>query len=129
MIADPPVVLCVDDDPDVLETLQILLEAEGATFVGASTAEAALHRVVETSPDLLFVDLMMEEVDAGTNLVKELKLRGDDAPIYLLSSVGDSLQMQLDVSTLGLRGVLQKPLRRELLHGLLRSVLPEHFGD
>ena len=33
---------------------------------------------------------MMEEVDAGTNFVKDVTLLGNTAPVFLLSSVGDN---------------------------------------
>ena len=44
---------------------------------------------------------MMEEVDAGTSFVKELRAMGNKAPIYMLSSVGDSLNMATDFTQLG----------------------------
>jgi DNA-binding response OmpR family regulator len=53
---------------------------------------------------------MMEEVDAGTHFVKELRLLNNKAPVYMLSSVGDSLSANVDFAELGLTGVLQKPV-------------------
>ena len=38
MTEQQPVILCLDDDPDILSFLQIVLEAEGYRFVGASSA-------------------------------------------------------------------------------------------
>ena len=75
--------------------------------------------------DLLILDLMMEEVDAGTGMVKELKLLGNQAPIFLLSSVGDNLSMTADYSSMGLAGVFQKPVDRVQLLNVLRMALPE----
>jgi DNA-binding response OmpR family regulator len=53
---------------------------------------------------------MMEEVDSGTGLVRDLKARGNKAPVFMLSSVGDSLSQMTSYSDLGLAGVFQKPL-------------------
>ena len=117
------VILCVDDDPDILEFLKIVLEAEGYVCVEADSAEDGLKGYKKTSPDLLIVDLMMEEVDAGTNFVKELKLLGNTAPIYLLSSIGDDLNQMTDYKSLGLAGVFQKPLAREKLLSVLAARL------
>jgi DNA-binding response OmpR family regulator len=119
------VILCVDDDPDILSFLQIVLEAEGYAFVGAASAEEGLGLFKQIRPDLLIVDLMMEEVDAGTNFAKELRLLHNEAPIYMLSSVGDNLNITADYTALGLSGVFQKPLSKDTLLAVLRVALPE----
>jgi CheY-like chemotaxis protein len=117
------VILCIDDDPDVLSFLEIVLEFEGYVFAGAASAEEGLTTFKKVHPDLLIVDLMMEEVDAGTNLAKELKLLGNTAPVYILSSVGDDLNVMTDLIALGLAGVFQKPLSKDTLLTVLREAL------
>ncbi len=69
------------------------------------------------------VDLMMEEVDSGLNFARELLLLGNEKPVYLLSSVGDSLNYTTDHASLGLTGVLQKPIEPRNLFSLLRLKL------
>jgi DNA-binding response OmpR family regulator len=91
--------------------------------VEAHTAEEGLRIYKERKPDLLIVDLMMEEVDAGTHLVTELRALGDTPPIYMLSSVGDGLSLQTDTTQLGLAGVLQKPVDPQVLLTLLKAKL------
>ena len=125
MSADEPLILCVDDDPDILKFLQIVLEKEGFAFAGAESAEEGMLAYKSHSPDLLILDLMMEEVDAGTGMVKELKLLGNQAPIFMLSSVGDDLSMITDYTSLGLAGVFQKPLEREHFLSVLETALAE----
>jgi DNA-binding response OmpR family regulator len=117
------VILCIDDDPDIRDSLKMILEANGFVHAGAATAEEGVKVYKETQPDLVIVDLMMEEVDAGTNFVKELKLLGCNVPIYMLSSVGDSLNMSTSYAELGLAGVLQKPVSPASLMALLRDKL------
>ncbi len=104
------VILCVDDDQDVLDALRIVLEKNDYIMVEAKTAEEGLKIYKQESPDFIIVDLMMEEVDAGTHFVKELRLLNNQAPVYMLSSVGDSLSTNVDFAELGLTGVLQKPV-------------------
>ena len=117
------VILCVDDDPDILECLRIVLEAEGYIMAEGSSAEEGLRVYKETNPDLVIVDLMMEEVDAGTSLVKDLKALGNEAPVYMLSSAGDGLTDNIDYSALGLSGVFQKPIDNDMLLSLLKAKL------
>jgi DNA-binding response OmpR family regulator len=64
---------------------------------------------------------MMEEVDAGLNFVKEIRLLNNKAPIYMLSSVGDSLTQNADYAELGLSGVLQKPVNNKALLKIIQS--------
>ncbi len=104
------VILCIDDDPDILEYLDTVLGAAGYVVAQAPSAEDGLKAYKEVNPDLLIVDLMMEEIDAGTTFVKELKVMGNTAPIFMLSSMGDNLNEVADYSALGLSGVFQKPV-------------------
>jgi DNA-binding response OmpR family regulator len=116
-------ILCLDDDPDVLSFLEIVLGKEGYEVHCAESAEKGLVVYKEIAPDLLIVDLMMEEVDAGTNFVKELRLLGNKAPIFMLSSTGDNLNMATDYSELGLAGIFQKPMNRERLLTIIKAKL------
>jgi len=104
------VVLCVDDDPDILDSLRMVLEANDYVMVDAESAETGLKVYKENDPDFIIVDLMMEEVDAGRNFAKELRVLNNKAPVYMLSSVGDSLATTIDYSELCLDGVFQKPI-------------------
>jgi two-component system, chemotaxis family, chemotaxis protein CheY len=118
------VILCIDDDQDLLDAIGMILEGEGYIMETAGSAEEGLRRYKETTPDFIIVDLMMEEVDAGTNLVKEIKaIGGDLPPIYMLSSVGDSLSQVTNYADLGLSGVLQKPINPDVLVRTVKAKL------
>lgn len=117
------VILCVDDDPDILLTTRTILEANGYLMEEARSAEEGLEVFKNTRPDLVLVDLMMEEVDAGKNLVKEIKLLDRDVPVFMLSSVGNTLSQSVDYQELGLAGVLQKPIEPPSFLALLQMKL------
>ena len=117
------VILAIDDDEDVLYSLRMILENNGYEMVEAYTAEEGLKKYKESDPDLIIVDLMMESVDAGKNFVKELKLLGNTAPIYMLSSVGNALASNVDYKDLGLDGVFQKPIETNTLLMVLKKKL------
>ena len=117
------VILYLDDDQDMLDAVRIILESNGYEMVEAHSAEEGLQVYKETDPDFLLVDLMMEEVDAGTNFAKEMKILGNEAPVFMLSSVGDSLDDNTDYKELGLDGVFQKPIHPKTLLSILRKKL------
>lgn len=123
MVNGKYVILCVDDDEDIIYALRAVLEKNGYNVVAARTAEEGLRAYKESRPDLVIVDLMMEEVDAGAAFVQNLRALGNVAPIYMLSSVGDNLNQMTDYSELGLAGVFQKPLDNSTLLAILRSKL------
>jgi DNA-binding response OmpR family regulator len=116
-------ILYVDDDADLLEATRLRLENAGYAVATASSAEQGLKVFKAQTPDAIIVDLMMEEVDSGTHLVKELKLAGNRAPVYLLSSVGDQLNQVTGYKELGLDGVFQKPVNFDALVRTLKTKL------
>ena len=115
------VILCVDDDTDMLDAMKILIENLGYSIVCASTAEEGLKKFKSENPDLIIADLMMEEVDSGTGLAKDLKLAGCSVPVFLLSSVGNALRNNTDYAELSLTGVFQKPIQPEVLARTLKK--------
>jgi DNA-binding response OmpR family regulator len=103
-------ILCIDDDPDVLLVLRTILENAGYAVEEAPTAEVGFKKFNEVHPDLVIVDMMMEEIDAGRNFVRSLRLERADVPVYMLSSIGDSLAQNVSGAELGLSGIFQKPI-------------------
>ena len=104
------VILCIDDDNDIIESLKMVLENNNYILVSAPSAEEGLQEYKAHNPDFVIVDLMMEKVDAGNNFAKELKNLDNSAPVFMLSSVGDSFAANADFSEFGLNGVFQKPI-------------------
>lgn len=118
-----PTILYVEDDPDYREAVRAILESAGFRVIEASSAEDGLALFREAAPDVVLLDLMMEEVDAGVTLTREIRATGSGAPIFLLSSVGDALAYEKATEELGVAAILQKPIRGEILLGLIRSRL------
>ena len=119
-----PVILYVDDDQDFLDGTRCLLEANDYVMFEALSAEEGLKVYRRSPPDLVLVDLMMEEVDAGTGFVKDLRASGSTTPVIMISSAGDNLSLTTDYSKLGLAGIFQKPVDPDRLLTILAHKLP-----
>ena len=117
------VILCVDDDQDFLDSMRTIIEGAGYAMETASDAEQGVKKYKEVKPDIMLVDLMMEEIDSGVNFVRDIRALGAKLPIFMLSSVGDNLNRSADYSQLGLSGVLQKPINPKLLISTLGAKL------
>ncbi len=72
-------ILLVDDSPDVLETLQMLLEIEGAWVITANSGLQALELLPQGPFDLLISDIGMPGMD-GHQLIEAVRKRLDDPP-------------------------------------------------
>ena len=104
------VIQYVEDDADYRDSMRTVLEANGYHVIDAASGEEGLRQFKAEQPDLIIVDLMMEEVDTGTAMVRDLKMVGCTAPVIVTSSAGDALPMTTDYAELGLVGLLPKPL-------------------
>jgi DNA-binding response OmpR family regulator len=84
---DQPVVLCADDDEDILALVAFRLERSGYTVLQARDGEEALALALRERPDLAVLDVMMPKLD-GFELTR--RLRADEAtsrmPIILLTA-------------------------------------------
>lgn len=75
----------VDDDDDVLSSLQRGLQLSGFTVITAPDGAAALTAVSGQSPDVVVLDINMPILD-GASVVKALRAMGNDIPICVLSA-------------------------------------------
>ncbi len=91
-----PRILIVDDDPDIVEAGKLVLEREGFEVEGASNRADGLARLEATKPDLLILDVMMEEPDDGLNMARELRKKGHTLPILMLTSVNAAMGLNID---------------------------------
>ena len=85
-------ILVVDDDPDLVETVAMMLESKGCEVGRAYDGVEGEESVKERRPDLVVLDVMMPRKD-GYVLCSELKANEEtrDIPIVLLTAVGEAV--------------------------------------
>lgn len=84
-----PLILIVDDDPVVHESLGLYLDAEHYRHVSAYNGVEALKVLREEHPDLMLLDLMMPEM-SGTDVCREVR-RESNIPIIMLTAKNDEI--------------------------------------
>jgi two-component system KDP operon response regulator KdpE len=80
-------VLVVDDEPQILRALRVVLREAGFEAIPAETAEEALDRAAVRPPDAAIVDLVLPDGD-GVEVTRRLR-EWSQMPIIVLSAVGD----------------------------------------
>ena len=116
-------ILIVDDDPDIRSVIRLVLESVGFLVGEAATGEEGLKVARRINPDAILLDLMMETIDAGRNVSAELHKAGFTAPVYLLSSAGNTVGDNVHPQDLGLAGIFQKPVDPQILLTTLKTKL------
>ncbi|MGL5809014.1 MAG: response regulator transcription factor [Nocardioides sp.] len=118
---DRPLVLVVDDDQAVRESLRRSLEFNGYQVSLASDGAHALASIGGAHPDLVIMDVMMPRLD-GIETTKTLRKAGNDVPILVLTArdaVGDRVE-GLDA---GADDYLTKPFALQELLARIRALL------
>ena len=79
-------ILVVDDDPDTVEAIRMVLEKAGHQVDSAHNRADGMA-AIEKKPDLLILDVMMEEQDDGITMVQDARKKGFKKPILMLSGI------------------------------------------
>ena len=121
MEAHKKTIFIVDDDPDYLFQLQVLLEKNGFRVITAESQREAQKIIERTKPDLAIVDLMMENEDSGFILSYQIKRLYPDVPVIIFTAVtaetGISFETELGMNSRWIKAdlFLQKGLRPDQL--------------
>ncbi len=101
-----PLVLVVDDDPDILDAICDILDAEGYRVSRARHGQEALREIESERPDVILLDLMMPVMD-GVAFAQALRSRPAfrDVPIVVISADGNPHR----AAAVGAMGYLAKP--------------------
>ncbi|QRN93956.1 response regulator [Archangium violaceum] len=113
--------LVVDDDPDILEALSEILEAEGFEIRRARNGKEALERLEPEPPQLILLDLMMPVMD-GWEFAQRMRQKPSVANIPLIVLSADR-NVGSKATDIGAVGHLAKPFELNDLLDMVRRSL------
>jgi len=113
-------VLVVDDEPEIVRGLRIVLRDAGYSVEAASTKAEALSSVATRPPEALVLDLVLPDGD-GVSVCKDIR-RWSRLPILVLSAVGDERE-KVRALDAGADDYVTKPFGTEELLARLRAIL------
>lgn len=115
-------ILIIDDDPDIIEAMKVVLENKGYEVRSAQDGAEGMERLKEARPDLIILDVMMRTSQEGFELSRELKHNAQykDIPILMLTAVKQKTGLDFkdtagDTSWLPVEEFLDKPVRPDVL--------------
>lgn len=81
-----PKILVVDDEPEILYLVRLMLERQGHEVVEARNGDECLEKLKNTSPDLILLDIMMPGLD-GWEICRKIKRekKTKDIPVVMLT--------------------------------------------
>lgn len=107
-------ILVVDDDEEVLETIQLILEIGGYDVEPLDDAEQIFDRIESFDPDLILLDIVLGKID-GRNLCKQIKSQYSTRkiPILMMSGLYDLKEIEDMIPAPD--DFMQKPFKMEVL--------------
>jgi two-component system, OmpR family, response regulator len=118
-------ILVVDDEPDTLKLVTLILSRAGHSVLPVSSGTDALTQVANRRPDIILLDVMLPDTD-GFSVAQKIKTQLEDPPPIIFFSARSSPEDQVLGRTLGER-YLVKPVRLTTLLEIVQQVLNEQL--
>ena len=88
----------IDDDPDIIDASSLVLTSKGYEVITANNPDDGYKIVKENSPDLIILDVMMNEPDDGFFLAQKFRKNNITTPIIMYTSVSKSTGIDYGVN-------------------------------
>lgn len=107
MVETKPLILAVDDEPDICRLMRRVLESVGYEVITANDGNQVLQLVAQRNPDLVLLDIKMPG-KSGTEVFQELRVSHPDTGVIMATAVGD-VNVAIDTLREGALNYLIKP--------------------
>ena len=126
--------LMIDDDVNLVDVFRLVCETKGYEFHSAGSASEGLAAIERVEPDLIILDVIMEDFVAGFRVVNELRAdpssryaRFSRVPIIMLTSVTSKTQLdfaeRVGTALLPVDAFVEKPVKPSEMLATIESVL------
>lgn len=106
----------IDDDIDILDASSLVLKSKGHDVITARNTTDGYKIVKEKKPNLIILDVMMEEPDDGFYLAQKFRKDGIKIPILMYTSVSKTIGMDFGKSEIvPVDDFVEKPISPEEL--------------
>ena len=127
-------ILMIDDDVNLVNVFRLVCSAKGYEFHAAHSAAEGLQKIEEVEPDLIILDVIMEDFVAGFRVVSELRAdpgsrlaRFSRVPIVMLTSVTSKTQLdfsdRVGTALLPVDAFVEKPVKPAEMLAKIEEIL------
>jgi DNA-binding response OmpR family regulator len=122
-------VAIIDDDPDILDASSLVLKSNGFDVVTATNPQDAYNVVTDKKPDLIILDVMMDEPDDGFYLAQKFRKEGITTPILMYTSVSKAIGLDFGKNEMvPVDDFVEKPISPEELVSKVSNLLKVKEG-
>jgi DNA-binding response OmpR family regulator len=114
----------IDDDPDILDASTLILQSKGYDVITATNPDDGYKIIKEQNPDLIILDVMMNEPDDGFFLAQKLRREKIETPIIMYTSVSKTLGLEFAAGEMiPVDEFVEKPISPETLIDKVEKLL------
>lgn len=120
-------ILCIEDEPQMIDLIRLILSNEGYEVIGAEGGEEGLALMRQEKPDLILLDLMMPEMDGGDvfhRMKEEVELR--DLPVIVVTAKAAPIDQVLWINVAKVDDYVTKPFGPRELVDSVKKVLSQY---
>lgn len=123
-------IVCIDDEPDMIELFHFILRRKGFEVSGVTGGAAGLAKIRETLPDLVLLDLMMPEI-GGWEVYQQIKAdpKTKNIPVIIVTAKALSVDKVLGLRIAKVDDYITKPFSPAALIKSIEAVLAKREQD
>ncbi len=124
MADTPKKIICVEDEPEMIDLVKLILSRYGFEVIGADGGRAGLDAIREHKPDLVLLDLMMPDMD-GWEVYQQMKADDEmkDIPVVVVTAKAQSIDKVLGLHIAKVDDYITKPFGPEDLRASIERIL------
>ena len=121
---NPIKVVCVEDEPEMIELIRLILGRKNFELIGAVGGRDGLGTIRKEKPDLVLLDLMMPDMD-GWEVYQQMKADAElsDIPVIVVTAKAQSIDKVLGLHIAKVEDYVTKPFGPKELLDSVRKVL------
>ena len=126
MTDETATILCIEDEPEMIELIRLILEQHNYNVIGALGGEEGVRMAEETRPDLVLLDLMMPGLD-GWAVYQRIRSSENlrETPVIIVTAKAQSIDKVLGLHIAKVDDFISKPFGPQELISSIQRVLGE----
>lgn len=115
-------IMVVDDEPDTIDLVKLVLESEDIDVIGANSGAECIEMLDSNRPDAILLDIMMPQMD-GWETFHKIKEKDATIPVSMLTVKSQEFDKMLGLHVLKADDYITKPFGRKELVERTKALL------